>query len=1029
MQRRSFSHRYRFAIFAALFVFGSAANLRADGGDFDPAFHLQRRDIFVIATLVQPDGKIVFAGGATRFTGSSRRAIERANADGTPDATFDSGTGPDNPRNTIPFIGTIVLQPDGKILVGGEFGTFSGSAHGSVVRLNTDGSVDEGFNTSVAASGGTSRVENIVLQPDGKIIIVGGFSHYNGVPRSGIARVNNDGSLDMTFDPGNGATQVVTDAGITVGPIFTAALQGDGKIVIGGVFTKYNETPRNAVARVNADGSLDMSFDPGVSATGGFITLDSSALQPDGKILFGGDFTGFDGTSRNAIVRLNANGSLDESFNAGPLVRSFSRSSVDTMALQPDGRIVVGGAFDSVNGTNRINIARLNSDGSVDNTFRPPVGVGTTDQGGSFPVSSVKLQSDGKVVVGGGFSDLARLLPATGKISFSSNDYSVGEGAGSATITVGRSDGTDGRVVARISLTDVTTSPADYRSPAGSVDLSFDAGLGSSGFGANFPRTTAVQPDGKIVIGGAFFDYGGVEQYGIARLNADGTVDPTFVAGSGPVPFFVNVVTMLVVQADGKIVVAGNFELFDGSGNHFLERLNPDGSLDTSFHPGHGQNSGLEAMVLQPDGKILLGGPFSDYDGIPRNTIARVNTDGTLDLSFDPLNGPGGGYVFAISVQPDGRVLIGGNFKTYNGTPRSGIARLEANGLLDTSFDPGSGANATVATIALQADGRMILGGAFQTENGTARQNIARLDPNGALDLSFDPGTGVTDNGTGGGTLRRVFVQPDGRIVIAGSFQFYNGTPRRYLARLNSNGSLDSSFDPGIGASSQILTAILEPNGRIVLSGDFNSYDGAARRGIARVNGDLFVLNWESGDGSNKTFQLRIVDDALTEPNETLTLNLFPFTGAVGAGLHTTASLTILDNDGPAPMTFAAWQQGYFTSSELNDASISGDLADPDRDGLPNLLEYAFHLSPRQPSATNRPYSVIDATYFSLVYTKTITATDLTYIVERSFDLMSWSPVALVNLILADDGITQTVKAQVMIMGGSQMYLRLRVAR
>ena len=130
----------------------------------------------------------------------------------------------------------------------------------------------------------------------------------------------------------------------------------------------------------------------------------------------------------------------------------------------------------------------------------------------------------------------------------------------------------------------------------------------------------------------------------------------------------------------------------------------------------------------------------------------------------------------------------------------------------------------------------------------------------------------------------------------------------------------------------------------------------------------------------------------------------------------------------PLPTTFANWRQGFFTSAELANPAISGDFADPDGDSLSNLLEYAFHSDPKQPSAANLPYSVMEPLYFSLIYTRALAPTDLTFTIEESSDLITWFVVTPSNVILADDGITQTVKARVPMMGARNMSLRLRVS-
>src|SRR5439155_11936412 len=168
-----------------------------------------------------------------------------------------------------------------------------------------------------------------------------------------------------------------------------------------------------------------------------------------------------------------------------------------------------------------------------------------------------------------------------------------------------------------------------------------------------------------------------------------------------------------------------------------------------------------------------------DGEVISRPILARFNADGSLDGSFGLVIGNRDwGSVNALAVQPDGKVLVGGSFYSINGTNRPGIARLNANGSLDNSFNPGTGANG-VSSVALQPDGKVLIGGGFTTVNGANRSGIARLNANGSLDGSFNPGTGVN------GTVYSVALQPDGKVLIGGEFTSINGTNRNRIARLN----------------------------------------------------------------------------------------------------------------------------------------------------------------------------------------------------------------------------------------------------
>ena len=304
-----------------------------------------------------------------------------------------------------------------------------------------------------------------------------------------------------------------------------------------------------------------------------------------------------------------------------------------------------------------------------------------------------------------------------------------------------------------------------------------------------------------------------------------GTLDATFNPGTGAN----NLIWSVVYQPDGRVLIGGEFTSYNGTAMNRIARLNADGSLDGSFNPGTGTNGTIFSIASQPDGKVLIGGVFATYNGTPRNNIARLNADGSLDGSFDPGTGANN-LIWSVVYQPDGRVLIGGDFTSYNGTARNYIARLNADGSLDVGFNPGTGANDGIRSVAYQP-GKVLISGFFTAYNGTARNRIARLNFDGSLDGSFDPGTGANN------LIWSVVYQPDGKVLIGGGFTTYNGTARNNIARLNADGSLDVSFNPGTGANDPIRSVAYQP-GKVLISGFFTAYNGTARNRIARVNGD-----------------------------------------------------------------------------------------------------------------------------------------------------------------------------------------------
>lgn len=364
----------------------------------------------------------------------------------------------------------------------------------------------------------------------------------------------------------------------------------------------------------------------------------------------------------------------------------------------------------------------------------------------------------------------------------------------------------------------------------GTLDLSFNPGIGANGL----IEEMVLQPDGKTIIGGQFTTVNSIAHRGIARLNADGTLDATF-AGTG-VDAAVNA---LALQSDGKVLFGGWCHSYNGSSISNIARANTDGSIDASFVTGSGANNNVMVIVVQPDGKILIGGYFSNYGGTARTHIARLNANGSLDASFNPTTGPNsGGYVRSIAVQPDGKILIGGDFTTYNGTSRNRIARLNADGSLDATFNPGTGADSRVNFCTLQTDGKIMIGGNFSTYNGTGRNYIARLNVDGSLDAAFNPGTGANSS------VQTCTIQSDGKIIIGGYFVTYNGTGRNRIARLNANGSLDAAFNPGTGANSNVETCAIQSDGKIMISGNFTAYNGTTRNRVARVLAADVIITW-----------------------------------------------------------------------------------------------------------------------------------------------------------------------------------------
>ena len=259
-----------------------------------------------------------------------------------------------------------------------------------------------------------------------------------------------------------------------------------------------------------------------------------------------------------------------------------------------------------------------------------------------------------------------------------------------------------------------------------------------------------------------------------------GSLDLTFNPGLGAD----GTVFCMALQTNGQVVIGGNFQNFNGQPNHYVARLNLDGSLDTTFNVGQGPSGSVQCVAIQTDGKIVIGGSFNGVDGVGRFGVARLRNDGSLDTSFIPPTTET--IADALAVQSDGRVLVGGQ-----GLPNF-VERLNADGSFDTNFNVGIGANSSVLALGVQPNGQILVGGAFSSFNGTNLLSLARLNADGSLDSNFNPALSM---GGGDQWVKCLALMPNGQIVVGGDFQTVNGYTHQGVARLNASGSIDTTFN------------------------------------------------------------------------------------------------------------------------------------------------------------------------------------------------------------------------------------------
>jgi len=851
----------------------------------------------VNTVVIQPDGKILLGGAFTTFNSLAPSYFVRLNSDGTRDTTFttNNGTGSNGVVNAI------AVQSDGKILLGGTFTAFNNVSSTRIVRLNADGTVDTTFATNTGA-GASFTVSAIAVQSDGKILVGGNFTTFNNVTVNFIVRLNADGTRDTGFVTNNGG-------GGLNSAVNTIAIQSDGKIVIGGGFTIINGTTVNFIARLNTDGTRDTTFTTN-TGTGANLTVNTVAIQSDGKIVLGGGFSTFNGTTVNRIVRLNIDGTRDTTFttNAG----TGANDAVNAIAIQSDGKIMLVGVFTTFNSLSASRLIRLNADGTIDAPFRTNI-----DNGASSGIRTVAIQSDGNIILGGdltSFTDipvrfLARLASAGTLLDFTAS------GANLNVNTLALQS--DGKLLLGGTFTRFNRQAAAYfvrLNPGGTVDTTFMTNVGTGA--NNAVNTIAVQSDGKILLGGTFTTFNGTTANRILRLNSDGTRDTTFTTNNGTAAN--NTVNRIAVQSDGKILVGGQFTTFNNvtSINRIL-RLNADGTRDTAFtvNVGSGANTPVLAIVPQSDGKIVLGGQFSTFNGVTVNSILRLNSDGTRDTAFTANTGTGANLqVNAVAVQSDGKIILVGQFSLFNGVLVDRIVRLNSDG---TIFDfRAAGASGAVTSSAVQSDGKILLGGQFSNFNST-QSRIIRMNTDGTVDTTFVANTGTGPNSN----VITIAVQSDGKILLGGFFTTFNSASVNYIVRLNSDGTRDTAFtaNTGTGANNAVNAIAVQSNGSIIVSGQFTTFNGTTANRVLRLNSDgtrdtTFTTN--NGTAANNTISTAAIQSdgkillggSFTAFNET-TINRIvrlntdgtrdtTFTTNTGTGANSTVNTIAIQSNG-----------------------------------------------------------------------------------------------------------------------------------
>lgn len=899
-------------------------------------------------------GQIYIGGDFNIYNGTSHRMIARLNSNGTIDATFNAVADAS--------IYSMALQSNGQLWVGGSFTSVNGNgSFPKIARINANGTVDVMLHPSGNLNG---TVYALCLNQAGQIVVGGAFTALGSYTTQNICRLNSDGSLDTGFNTSIGANA----------PVRAIAINQSGLVLIGGSFTTYNGAARSCITRLTTNAQNDANFNPGIGVTGGRICVYSIALQTDQKPILAGAFEQYNMNAKHHVVRLkndinivSQSTSTSICFNTGvalnvnavsyggcPLSYQWYKNNViisgATAATYSVPASTAGATYTckisgacgfvwinpivitsipvtvvntTINNQSRcvgqatvLSISASGGGLSYQWKFNGSPIVGATSS--FYYIPSVSLSHAGNYscsvtgTCGSATSNTASLTVNTAPvITLQPLDYFLCFGkkdtlkvAATGTITgyqwyhsgVAISGATSNNyIINNAQVPDsgmyycVVTGPCGsvnsnnahitIITPAGtpgSVDPTFVTGTGLFG---NLTQTIAMQPDGKYIVGGGFTSYQGNAVSRIVRINSDGSYDNTFNCVIDSTNY--SMVYKVLVLPTGKILVAGNFVKVNGVYQRGIVRLNSDGSIDLTFNTGgigigigaNGSPNAIYDLALTSTGQIICVGSIGTYNGFPGSTAIRLNSNGTLDQSFNNTGGSPLGIIKRVEINVNGSMYFAGTTTMYDGHPIIGIVLVDQNGYFDASYNSFLANINDIYDIAIDNAGNLIAVGTFPPYGyGSIGPNgIMKMLPNGAPDPTFNAGVGLALNMPSPAFPMCVKIQNDNKILVGGFFYFYQGQTATRLVRINPDGSYDNTFVPQVYNGS-VQDMYIQSNHKLMIVGSISV------TGSPTVYGNIYRLNLVDCINSDGTF-LRYSN---TINNETSKIeNELPFTGEI----------------------------------------------------------------------------------------------------------------------------------------------------
>lgn len=932
--------------------------------------------------IAATSGRILIVGSFTDYNGATVGNIAMVNSDGSLDTGFRTGDGADGVVHAVASTGFTFV-------IGGSFSSFDGQARENFAILESDGELDRFANPSV---NGTIRVIAVDSESFSSRIVIGGdFTEVGGITGlQGVAMFDSYGYGNYFFRPrvGGGSVQsavlvpgnydsrqlaIVGGDFKTVGGFsqaYLGAFDRDGyadpyfnihpngavhalamnregdQLLIAGAFTEVNGVAMRGIARLTKRTSFDFNFGYGSSEIWELDQDFGDAGKPDAAVhavlqdsqeryLIGGDFTQTGASANNRVARLLSPYGLSlPEIPLDPAAEAVSGNAIrvawDSSANARSYRLEL--SMDGVSGWEEIRSTSSTShiasglDPETEYHFR----VRANNANGFSAYSDVTVATTPEIWTGAG-----SVVAGTAGLNFASSSI------------YGTAVQPDGKILITGYFSTVLGFERKYVARL-NADRTLDTGFDTGNLLTSLADDFAIAPDGKIyVVSNSFSSVLGLNEYGILRLNPDGTHDPGFTPPKGRYK-----IRCVEIDALGNVLLGLNTETFGNQSTGALVRLKPDGSIDDSLQIF--VDSSVEAIGFHPDRRIVAAGSIHDVNDTVRRDIMRCDPLGVIDTTVG--NTSTISSINALEALPDGSIVIAGSFTSVYGETRSRIAKLNPNGTLDTSFVPPE-FSSSISEIERLPGGKFLVAGSFTTVGGKYMPRIARLDASGAIDPDFRIGIGPSS------TIQSISLASDGSLVVAGSFFTFNSESTRYLAFLKG--------DPIVSApGSSVLTAAGVGIGHLDISWDdqeeefgyiiefsANGTDGWTEAAQLGRNSGLF-RTLDLAPGETRFFRIRATN-----------------------GLGTSAFSNIVS--ATAWTRFQAWNvdKGFAFDTPAG--------ADGDGDGMGQLMEYGLGLDPETPDSDGALSTQMIGGNLVLTYYES--RPELIYRVEVSDDLSTWS--------------------------------------